>query len=72
MNLGMLAYTGSNTALAQIPPAPNAPPIKESGRIGNALWKGVYLFKQVSFRNQVLVLSDWIKRQFFGRDITQL
>lgn len=72
MNLGMLAYTGSNTALAQIPPAPNAPPIKESGKIGNALWKGVYLIKQVSFRNQILVLNDWIKRQFFGRDITQL
>ena len=72
MNLGILAYTGSGTALAQIPPAPNAQPIKESGKVGNALWKSVYLYKQVSFRNQVLVLNDWMKRKIFGRDISQL
>jgi len=72
LNLGILAYTGGNSALAQISPAPNAPPIKGSGKVGNALWRSVYLSKQVSVRNRVLVLNDWIKRQVFGRDITRL
>lgn len=72
LNLGILAYTGGNSALAQIAPAPNAPPIKGSGKVGNALWRSVYLSKQVSVRNRVLVLNDWIKRQVFGRDITRL
>ncbi len=72
LNLGILAYTGSNTALAQIPPAPGAAPIKGSGKVGNALWRSVYLCKQVSVRNRVLVLNDWMKRTVFGRDITRL
>lgn len=71
LNLGILAYTGGNSALAQISPAPNAPPIKGSGKVGNALWRSVYLSKQVSVRNRVLVVNDWIKRQVFGRDITR-
>jgi NADH dehydrogenase FAD-containing subunit len=72
LNLGILAYTGGNTALTQISAAPNTEPIKGSGKVGNALWKSVYLSKQVSMRNRVLVLNDWIKRQVFGRDITRL
>jgi NADH dehydrogenase FAD-containing subunit len=72
LNLGILAYTGGGSALAQVPTAPNAPPLKGSGKVGNALWKSVYLSKQVSMRNRVLVTNDWIKRQVFGRDITRL
>lgn len=72
LNLGILAYTGGDSALAQIPTTPGAAPIKGSGKVGNALWKSVYLSKQVSMRNRVLVSNDWIKRQFFGRDITRL
>ena len=32
--------------------------------------RGVYLTKQVSFRNRVLILFDWIKAQVFGRDLS--
>lgn len=72
LNLGILAYTGGDSALAQLSTVPDAPPIKGTGKVGNALWKSVYLSKQVSMRNRLLVLNDWIKRQIFGRDITRV
>jgi NADH dehydrogenase FAD-containing subunit len=71
-DLGILAYTGGGSALAQLSTLPSAPPIKQTGQAGNALWKSVYLSKQVSMRNRLLVLNDWLKRQIFGRDITRL
>jgi NADH dehydrogenase FAD-containing subunit len=72
LNLGILAYTGGGSALAQVPTAPNAEPIKGTGKIGNALWKSVYISKQVSWRNRFMVVNDWVRRQIFGRDITRL
>jgi NADH:ubiquinone reductase (non-electrogenic) len=45
--------------------------IKSSGEAGFLLWRSVYLSKQVSFRNRVLVLFDWAKTRVFGRDITR-
>lgn len=72
LNLGILAYTGGSTALAQVTPAPNAPAVKSSGKIGNAVWRSVYLSKQVSWRNRLLVLNDWTNRKIFGRDITRV
>jgi NADH dehydrogenase FAD-containing subunit len=72
LNMGILAYTGGATALAQITPAPDAPTVKGSGKIGNALWRSVYLTKQVSWRNRLLVVNDWATRRLFGRDITRL
>jgi len=72
LDLGILAYTGGGQALAQVTPAPNAPPLKGTGIIGNTVWRSVYLSKQVSWRNRALVLNDWIKRQVFGRDITRV
>ncbi|CAJ1924916.1 unnamed protein product [Cylindrotheca closterium] len=72
LNLGILAYTGGGSALAQVSTLPSAPPIKGRGKIGNALWRSVYLSKQISVRNRVLVINDWINRQIFGRDITRL
>jgi NADH dehydrogenase FAD-containing subunit len=72
LNLGILAYTGGGSALAQVSVAPDVESIKGKGQLGNAVWRSVYLTKQVSWRNRVLVLNDWFKRQLFGRDITQL
>lgn len=46
--------------------------IKGSGASGFALWRSVYLSKQVSWRNRVLVAIDWVKVRLFGRDITTL
>ena len=72
LNLGILAYTGGNSALAQVTPVPEAQPIKGTGKLGNAVWRSVYLSKQISWRNRLLVMNDWTKRQIFGRDITRL
>ncbi len=72
LNLGILAYTGGGSALAQVIPVPNAPSVKGSGKLGNAVWRSVYLSKQVSWRNRLLVLNDWTNRRMFGRDITRL
>lgn len=72
LNLGILAYTGGSTALAQVTPVPNGASIKSTGEIGNFLWRSVYLSKQVSWRNRILVVNDWVKRTLFGRDITRL
>lgn len=72
LNLGILAYTGGGSALAQVATTPNAEPIKGTGKIGNALWKSVYISKQVSWRNRFMVVNDWVRRQIFGRDITRV
>ena len=72
LNLGILAYTGGDNALAQIELAPEIDPVKGVGKIGNILWRSVYLSKQVSLRNRLLVLNDWLKKQLFGRDITRV
>lgn len=72
LNLGILAYTGGGSALAQVETAPQAPPVLGWGAAGNVLWKGIYLSKQVSWRNRLLVLNDWTKQQLFGRDITRV
>lgn len=71
LNLGILAYTGGGSALAQVTPAPNAESIKGTGKIGNAVWRSVYLSKQVSWKNRLLVVNDWTKRQLFGRDVSR-
>jgi NADH dehydrogenase FAD-containing subunit len=71
-NLGILAYTGGNSALAQLTPVPDGPAIQSTGFWGNQIWRGVYLYKQLSWRNRFLIMGDWAKRKVFGRDITRL
>ena len=70
LNLGILAYLGDSKALAQIQFDKST--IKGSGLAGFALWRSVYLSKQVSWRNRVLVAIDWTKSRLFGRDMTRL
>jgi NADH dehydrogenase FAD-containing subunit len=70
LNLGILAYLGDSKALAQISLDDNV--IKGTGAAGFALWRSVYLSKQVSWRNRVLVAIDWAKIRLFGRDMTRL
>lgn len=41
--------------------APRSPPLHR---------RSVYITKQVSFRNRVLILFDWVKAQVFGRDLS--
>ena len=71
LDMGVLAYTGSYSALAQIQLTPSeATRMKASGSIGFGLWRSLYLAKQTSVRNQMLVFLDWFKARAFGRDIT--
>jgi NADH:ubiquinone reductase (non-electrogenic) len=63
-NLGMLAYVGSDRALADLPQ------YKGRGFIAFLLWRSAYLTKLVSFKNKILVLFDWVKTFLFGRDVS--
>jgi NADH dehydrogenase FAD-containing subunit len=72
LDMGILAYSGRDTALAQIATVPGGEPIMATGFIGSELWKTIYLWKQVSWRNRIMVVADWMKRRVFGRDITHL
>jgi NADH:ubiquinone reductase (non-electrogenic) len=67
LNLGVLAYVGASKALAQI--SVDDQSISGKGTLGYLLWRGVYWFKQVSWRNRVLVGIDWVRSRVFGRDI---
>jgi len=46
--------------------------ISFSGIFAWFLWRGVYLSKMVSFRDQVKTLIDWLLNLFLPRDITEL
>lgn len=70
LDLGRLAYLGQSQAVAEL----GVGSTKVSQAKGTAaflLWRSVYIVKQVSFRNRVLVLFDWIKSRLFGRDLTR-
>ena len=71
LDLGILAYTGKSSALAQVKAAPaeNAK-VKLRGNIGFAVWRSVYMAKSPSMRNRMLLAFDWAKAKLFGRDIT--
>ena len=82
LDLGILAYTGSGSALAQVQVAPGKggsnsedwTPVRLQikGTLGFGLWRSIYLLKQTSVKNIVLVTLDWIKVKLFGRDISIL
>jgi NADH:ubiquinone reductase (non-electrogenic) len=67
-NYGVLAYLGDDKALTQIELPGTS--IRLTGALGNLIYKSVYITKQVSFRNRVLILFDWLKAQVFGRDLS--
>ncbi|EME28347.1 NADH dehydrogenase isoform 1 [Galdieria sulphuraria] len=69
LSLGILAYIGRERAMAQI--ETGLEKIKMAGVLTYLLWQSVYITKQVSFRNRVLVLFDWFKTRVFGRDMSQ-
>jgi len=63
-HFGMLAYIGSNRALADLPR------IKGKGFSTWLFWRSAYLTKLVSLKNKMLVLFDWLKTFLFGRDVS--
>jgi len=69
LSLGILASIGNDKAVAQIEAFDSKLPVW--GNPAFLLWKSVYITKQVSFRNRVLILVDWAKTRVFGRDLSQ-
>jgi len=64
-HLGMLAYVGSNKALADLQN------FKGRGLATWLFWRSAYLSRSVSVKNKVLVMFDWVKAKVFGRDVSQ-
>jgi NADH:ubiquinone reductase (non-electrogenic) len=64
-HLGMLAYIGSNKALADLQN------FKGRGWATWLFWRSAYLSRIVSLKNKFSVMIDWIKAKLFGRDISQ-
>jgi len=64
-HLGMLAYIGSNRALADLQN------FKGRGWATWLFWRSAYLSRIVSLKNKFSVMTDWIKAKLFGRDISQ-
>jgi len=71
LDLGRLAYLGKEQAVAEVSLGSTAVS-SAAGRAAFLLWRSVYVVKQVSFRNRVLVLFDWVKSKVFGRDLTRI
>eukprot|EP00930_Biecheleria_cincta_P068101 TRINITY_DN5521_c0_g1_i1.p1 TRINITY_DN5521_c0_g1~~TRINITY_DN5521_c0_g1_i1.p1 ORF type:complete len:619 (-),score=69.26 TRINITY_DN5521_c0_g1_i1:108-1913(-) len=70
LDLGQLAYLGQENAVAELGLG-STTVSQAKGLAAFLLWRSVYLVKQVSFRNRVLVLFDWMKSRLFGRDLTR-
>jgi NADH dehydrogenase FAD-containing subunit len=67
LSLGIMAYIGRNRAIMQVDMDTN---LNIWGQFAFLLWRSVYITKQVSMRNRVLILFDWLKTRVFGRDIS--
>jgi len=70
LDLGRLAYLGEDKAVAEVSLG-NTAVSSAAGLAAFLLWRSVYVVKQVSLRNRVLVLFDWVKSKVFGRDLTR-
>ncbi|MEW6510450.1 MAG: FAD-dependent oxidoreductase [Bacteroidota bacterium] len=64
-HLGMLAYIGSDRALADLER------IKGRGWATWLFWRSAYLSRIVSLKNKTMVVFDWVKAKIFGRDVSQ-
>ncbi|KAG1677207.1 hypothetical protein FOA52_013405 [Chlamydomonas sp. UWO 241] len=69
-NLGIMAYVGGDKAAIDTQVKVGEQSISVYGSLAFLLWRSVYLTKQVSLRNRVLILFDWLKAQVFGRDLS--
>ncbi len=68
LSLGVMAYVGSDQAVTQLEAGKRT--FDLAGYLSFLLWRSVYITKQVSTRNRVLILLDWIKTRAFGRDLS--
>jgi len=70
VSLGMMAYVGSSKAAIDTQKSVGPAEVAFYGNFAFLLWRSVYITKQVSFRNRVLILFDWLKTRVFGRDLS--
>ncbi|CAG9464813.1 unnamed protein product [Pedinophyceae sp. YPF-701] len=63
---GSLAYVGRDNAVMDIPVI--GPIMGKGAGVG---WKAFETLSQISFRNQALVTTDWLRSKIFGRDISR-
>jgi NADH:ubiquinone reductase (non-electrogenic) len=63
--MGMLAYVGGGRAVADLPG------VKSGGFITFLFWRSVYFSKLMGARSRVLVMFDWLKSRFLGRDLSR-
>ena len=42
------------------------------GLFAGLAWRGFETWSQISFRNQVLVATDWARTKLFGRDTSRV
>ena len=64
---GSLAYIGKEKAVADISWLSGN--FASGGTVTYLFWKSAYLSMCFSTRNRVLVVVDWMKAKFFGRDV---
>ena len=65
-----MAYVGDSKAAIDTQKSVGGKDVSFYGGIAFLLWRSVYITKQVSFRNRVLILFDWLKTRVFGRDLS--
>jgi NADH:ubiquinone reductase (non-electrogenic) len=66
-SLGMMAYLGGfNALMSKLPGLPSI-----SGFLAFLGWRSVYWSMQLSFRNQYMLSTDWLRTMLFGRDLTR-
>ena len=66
-NRGMMSYVGEARAVLQ---SPQIGVLK--GMPVFSLWRGAYASKLLTVRSRTLVVLDWAKAFFFGRDISRM
>ncbi|KAG1152594.1 hypothetical protein G6F37_005380 [Rhizopus arrhizus] len=66
---GSLCYIGSDKAIADLPLGPGN--LASGGVATFAFWRSAYISNIFSARNRWLVITDWTKKTFWGRDISR-
>ncbi|KAJ2960011.1 hypothetical protein NQZ79_g4634 [Umbelopsis isabellina] len=66
---GSLAYIGSDRAIADLPFGGGN--VASGGVATFLFWRSAYLSNLFSGRNRSLVVTDWIKKNILGRDISR-
>ncbi|KAI8972318.1 hypothetical protein BDB01DRAFT_845109 [Pilobolus umbonatus] len=66
---GSLCYVGSDKAIADLPLGPGN--VASGGVATFAFWRSAYISNLFSSRNKWLVITDWTKKTFWGRDISR-